>query len=440
MEKPKKRIILCILSFSVLLMFTNSIADNHPDLEEFGFQGEYCVFTTGGLMGVLNSDGTVIIPAQYIGIEPIIDKYCVVRNSTHYGLWDVERSIELLPCKHDSIRICSTMLIVDAKIFDPQNCSFIDLNRDYYVHYYSERSGLFVVYSPYEPWYGVVNLNGQLVFERFEELAGPGGLYLSSDGVISYIDIENHFRFYDTETLQSIGDSFSLNCLFFNNGFAAVSKEKKGGMYLINRCGERVSPLFDKIAYNPVGTTAVSINGWFAYNEGNGWSLGRISNENPDVLDFSIHIDSDTCPEYLGCELFAWYDDGVLTVYSVENGSIVTLYSDTIINPFINDAAIVETDQGYGIVFADLTITSCEYDNITNYIDEYALVCIDGVWHPINRQGIVNVKIGFPGTSCFVDNGFFRLIDNEGQIVFIDPDSHIVSRWYDSRWYDGVKK
>ncbi len=420
-----RRIILCVVSFTLLLIIACSMGDDH--FTEYGFQGNYRVFITDELMGVIDSDGNVVVPPQYTGIMPIVGKYCVVRTETRYGLWDVEQSIELLPCEYESIEICNTMLVVDSRLFDPRDCSFVDLNRDYHIYYYAEESGLFIVYSSSEPWYGVVDLNGEIIFERPEELPGPGGLYLSLDGVITYIDMDNHFHFFDIEARHSIGDSFSYDCLFFNNGFAAVSNENASGMYLMNRSGERVSPLYRKISYNPMGTTAVSSNGWFAYNDGEGWYIGKICDGNPDALEAAIPIDADDCPEYLGCGVFAWYDMDSLTIYSVEKDNMVNLGDDALITPFVNNAAILETAQGYGAVFVNLSITSCNYNNITEYIGEFALVCMDDVWHPINREGLVDTEISFFGRSCRVHHGLFQLRTYEGRIIFIDQDAHIIS-------------
>jgi hypothetical protein len=116
-----------------------------------------------------------------------------------------------------------------------------------------------------------------------------------------------------------------------------------------------------------------------------------------------------------------------LTIYSVEKDNMVNLGDDALITPFVNNAAILETAQGYGAVLVNLSITSCNYNNITEYIGEFALVCMDDVWHPINREGLVDTEISFFGRSCRVHHGLFQLRTYEGRIIFIDQDAHIIS-------------
>ena len=295
------------------------------------------------------------------------------------------------------------------------------------------KSGLF--HMKKNEKYGYLDMKGSeiipFIYDDAGEFAENGLALVEKDEKWGYIDKKGD------EIISLIYDDAGD---FTKNGLAVV--EKNGEKMCINGEGEIISTFGEEYDF----VDLESIN-----NEDLGKSLAVIQKRNFDedskngvINEKGIEIIPCTFDSILGLksDFIMVEKDEKYGLFNGEGKEILPCIYDAVYFGYGKESKLVciEKNGKYGCFNVDgEEILSCTYDYVTTY-EEYILICQDGKWQWIDKNGRKTTDLKEDGVYVVVEpNGRMGYVDGERKISFVKYDYINVRAELDSKLVAATK-
>ena len=443
----------CIVLF--LLLSCIVIASCSHGEQNYSFQGSYQVFEENGRLGLRNAMGDTVIPAEYIGISPIVNNLCIVytgytgNDEVMAGLWNTKGE-HLLQDVYSYIFLAGTRCIV----YDPDGKTLLYdaacrtlLSCDDMTLYRTQYSGIDSHCFIASRWneeecidqYGILLPSGEIAVDiEMDDISGSSDY----EDLFLMIDWEGHCRYFNlwAEPNDPINTKQYWFGLSFCDGYAMVSmpvgQENEEGYFMIDRRGEQVTPVFDRIALT-YG------NGAIAFQKENAWLIGFITEDG-----FIVSPESYTCaemPYYIGNGVFVFQTDHGVEAIQSDSGMRVQLSEVSRIGDFVNDTAVLYGNRGvWGYLHSDMSTVMLDRnsfpiapDQATAYVGEYSFVKYEDTWCPVNREGKMETGIRYQEEVRKSENAEYFIVGNGFELsLVLDGQLNLITQtiWVD----DGI--
>ena len=453
-----KKISLISLSLFSLLLYTLSYGQNNTKNNQYNFlYGKYDGLTTWGwAYGIINGSGEIITPAKYY--EPhrrieLANGYTAIEGESKIFILNTE-GVRITPTywyhgmfgdffsvSTDTHGLNLALLNMDGTLVLIPDCTYYDIVID--------ESGLAIVVRRGKK--GVINKKGEFIIDCIYDNIGIGDEDYYEDGLIRVEQGEKvglvndkgkiildctYDKIHDfdedgyalIEKNEKYGvvskDALVFPCVSEDDeiyaGCGLVRKEQKGKMGLVNSSGENVVPY----VYDDIHDFD---NGFAVVEKGEKYGVINCAGKVIAPCEFSR----------------AGIVDGLILIE--QDGKFAIINSDGVATPFIFD--IIDNSDYYWAIksiwhrgeghigvringkwgFIDREsstfVVPCEYEEVSNYCEGFAVVKKDG------RYGVVNTD-GELITPCVFDKIFdykngFALAVREGKRGVLDSTGQL---------------
>ena len=437
----KRLMLVCVM---ILCLATVAFADEAV----FAPQGMYRVFCVDDLYGVQSLDGKTVIPAQFAGIQPFKDDLCLVEaeyeGESCFGLWRLSTGEELLPCMYACMQIAGQMVLASdpcgpeteyamTQLFDPESGTVVlnvhdtDYDRiDYYVPLPLAGGEYFTLSRDSESDECLISPDGTVLIDSPVSMVGHSS---ASWGIVDIMLADEHrlpFRFYNIATRSWLDGSYGWTFGFID-GYAAVEGVDRE-WYVIDEAGHVVTPPYRSIAFDDIFGVEYGQygQGLFAVKQKDGWYIIRVSSgTEPEILLGPVICDRD--PLYIEDQVFALRTDNGTLLFSAADGRQLLLEGITVEDPHAVHCIVTCRGDRKGFAFDDLTVIDPAFDDCLPFLEDFGFVKAGDLWHPINREGQVDLSISYPQVQYSSEGGYYLAEVSSDSYLCLNPNLEPIS-------------
>ncbi len=437
-----KRLLLAWVT--VLCLVTVAFADEAV----FAPQGTYRVFCVDDLYGVQSLDGETVIPARFAGIQPFQDDLCMVEAEYEgkrcFGLWRLSTGEELLPCMYACMQIAGRMVLASdpcgpetvyamTQLFDPKSGTVV-LNVhdtdydgiDYCVPLPLAGGECFTLSRDSGGDECLISPDGTVLLEDAVSMVGGSS---AGRGIVDIWLANEHgspVRFFNTATRSWLDGSYRWTFGFID-GYAAVEGED-WEWYVIDEAGHVVTPPYRSIAFDQIFAVEYGQygQGLFAVKQEDGWYIIRVSSEaEPEILLGPVICNRD--PLYIDDQVFALRTDRGTLLFSAADGRQLMLEEITVEDPHAVHCIVTRRGDRKGFAFDDLTVIDPAFDGCLPFLGDSGFVKTGGLWHPINREGRVDLSVSYTQVQYSSEGGYYLAEVSSGGYLCLNPNLEPIS-------------
>ena len=67
------------------------------------------------------------------------------------------------------------------------------------------------------------------------------------------------------------------------------------------------------------------------------------------------------------------------------------------------------------------------YDDCVPFLGNYGFVMMDGVWHPIDRKGVVDRSVSYPSVAVSTGGTYYAVEYDPNNVLCLSPELEAIS-------------
>ena len=405
--------------------------------QQYVSQGSYCIIENDGYIGLVDSQGNTVIPTEYTGIYPIKGGFCVVETEDNrVGLYSISGD-EILPTEYEYIDNYGTRCIVwtfddNCFLYDPISLKMVTpaYPSIFANSRWCDTPGYFIVLDDDGDF--LISADGDVLTEKAAHIKN----YYGTDEIYLLI-CDDGCRYYSPK--KSLDAMINNSCYVlagpFIDGYAWVSEGENlstATTYIIDSDGRKVSQslgfiIDENFSYKGYGY------GSYPYSKDGKWYIGTVTFGNGFI---DILGPEQEKPMYLGKGYYSINRNDGLSIFCSFTMEEVSIKGATSISSFENDSAVIWNDKRViGFLFSNGDYVKLEpfllQQNIiaaTPFIGEYAFVCFNDLWYPINRSGYQTNANYLPNVHISEDGSYFLSKKEDGYCIVLNQELEPITR------------
>ncbi len=164
----------------------------------------------------------------------------------------------------------------------------------------------------------------------------------------------------------------------------------------------------------------------FAAEQSDGWYIIRVSSGlEPEILLGPVLCNCD--PLYMEDQVFALRTDHGTLFFSAADGRQLMLEGVTVSDPRATHCIVASQGDRKGFVFDDLSVITPAFDDCLPFLEDYGFAKIGDVWHPIDRDGQVDLNVSYPQVWHSSDSTYYLAEVSTGGYLCLNPNLEPIS-------------